>query len=371
MRISIITITGESNYGNSLQNYAVRYVLQSLGHNVSTIKTQYEINSSIKSKYNIKQYVKIVLKRTNYFYFLRKVKFKKFSNKYLNKTDVVVDEKHPTEINNCDCLVFGSDQIWNFTWGGRLCECIDFYTGGFAYDIPKISYSASIGANYIPEEKLNTFVENVKKFKAISVREDTAKEIINSLMDNDVMVTLDPTLMLSEKEWLKIAKKPKHVKENEKFMLVYFLGNMSDEIKEYYSLIAKKYDYRIVKLYNEYTDMENIESPEDFVIDPREFIWLVYNAKIVCTDSFHGSVFSMLFKKPFRCFDRSSNVANMSSRMDMLFLKFGIIDWCKGSVEENIDNILYTNYKNVDSILGKEKTIALDYLKGALELNEN
>lgn len=366
MNINIVTITGEANYGNSLQNYAVRKVLENLGNTVFTLKTQYEPKFTLFSRHNLKQYAKIVLKKSNYYCFIRKIKFKKFSNKYLNKTPYVINEKKPELLSNCDLIVFGSDQIWNFTWGGRLCDGINFYTGGFNQEIPKIAFSASIGADYIPDDKMELFLTNISKFNAISVREEQAKTILDKIIENEVTVTIDPTLMISKQEWMRIQKKPSYVKENEKFILTYFLGKKTSSVDSYIEKYARITNCKIINLYNEYEKAENIKSVNDFCIDPQEFIWLVNNSQMVFTDSFHGSVFSIIFEKNFRCFQRSKEVENMSSRMDTLFSLMQIDSWCKGSLNENFDAIQKYDYTNVASIIKMKQEFVNDYLSKEL-----
>ena len=368
MDINIVTITGESNYGNSLQNYAVIKTLESLGNNVFTLKTQYEPRFTVFSRNNLKQYIKVLFKRSNYFCFIRKFKFHIFSNKYLNKTKYVVNENKPELSKKCDLLVFGSDQIWNFTWGGRLCEGIDFYSGGFAPDIPKIAYSASIGASYIPDEKKEKFSQNLSGFKCISVREEQAKDILSELIDNKTTVTIDPTIMLSKNDWDKIAKKPSYINKNEKFILTYFLGEKSNEVKDYIKEFSEKNSFRIINLYNEYEDYNNIASVNDYCVDPREYIWLIKHSQIVFTDSFHGSVFSIIFHKNFRCFQRSKNIESMSSRMDTLFSTMKTSDWCNGDVNETFESLTKYDYKDVDTIIKEKRDFAKSYLKYALSI---
>lgn len=116
MKVKVITITGESNYGNSLQNYAVIQTLNSLGCEAQTVKTEYEPNFTKLCKKNLKIYTKVALKIKNYHWFKRQMRFKKFSNRYLCKTEKVYSETAPTAVDDCDAIIFGSDQIWNFLW---------------------------------------------------------------------------------------------------------------------------------------------------------------------------------------------------------------------------------------------------------------
>lgn len=371
MNIKIITITDDdSNYGNSLQNYAVKKILENFNHSVETIKTEYYHSFKKISKENIKIFAKILLKHGDYQRTIRRIKFSVFSNRYLSRSKITVEEKNPKLDEACDCLVFGSDQIWNFTWGGRLCENIDYFTGGFSPNTPKISYSASVGADYIPDKYKERFIENVSRFKAISVREDKAKEIVEDLLDKDVVVTIDPTLMLDKSHWMKIAKKPKYIKK-QKYILTYFLREISHETNRLIQTISDKFGLEVINLCSEQCSWEKIKNPKHVTTDPCEFIWLVANCQLMLTDSFHACVFSILMDKPFRCFERiEDGVESMSSRMDTLFHMFSIDDWCVGDVNEDIDHIFYKDYSKVESVLKEKRQFALDYLKKALDNNE-
>lgn len=367
MKVKVITITGESNYGNSLQNYAVIQTLNRLGCEAQTVKTEYEPNFTKLCKKNLKIYTKVALKIKNYHWFKRQMRFKKFSNRYLCKTEKVYSETAPTAVDDCDAIIFGSDQIWNFTLGERMKNGISFYTGGFDFNGLKIAYSASVGADYIPEDFRDIMSKNLSSFAAISVREQQARDIVGSVTDVPVDVTVDPTLMLDKSQWLKIAKKPKYVHNGEHFVFTYFLGTQSDSVKDYISAVGKKYNLRVISLQSEWTEQSDIFNVDIYSTSPDEFLWLVANCDIVFTDSFHGSVFSIINEKPFRFFDRNTDfVGNMSSRLDTLFDKFQIDSWCRGNTAENIDDVFYKNYSNVPQTLSNERAHALSYLKNAL-----
>ncbi len=369
MKVGIITITGEANYGNSLQNYALLKTLKDLDLDSYTIKTEYETNYKTINKVNVKRYLKILLKKGDYVNLIRRIKFSSFSSKYLNKTKKICYESNP-ELSGFDYLVFGSDQIWNFTWGGRIADNINFFTGGFSKEIPKISYAASIGVDFIPEEYKDTFVENISRFKSVSVREQTGKSIVESLTDKKALVLLDPTLLVSKNDWLSMAKKPKFVNVRDNYILTYFLGDVNQNLKDYIEKVSKVYNYKIIDLKSEWFNSDCLSNKAFLTADPSEFLWLISNCKILFTDSFHGSVFSILFEKSFRCFQRDSNEFGMLSRMDTLFNLLNISDWCKGDLNENIDHVFYKDYSSVNEALSQKKQESIDYLKGALGINE-
>lgn len=368
MEVKIITITGESNYGNILQNYAVKTILEKIGCNVETVKTEYEYGFGSTNMDHLKKILKIILKHGDYLRIIRERRFKSFSDEYLNKSLSVCMESSPKIESECDCLVFGSDQIWNFTWGGRLAWNINYFTGGFSQNIPKIAYSASIGADFIPKEYQSVFSENISKFKAISVREEKAVEIIKELTGIEALVTIDPTLMLDKSDWIKVAKKPKYIRNQEKFILTYFLGQETDEVHNLVEKLAKEKNLKIVNLNIETLPNEKIKNPDYFTTAPSEFIWLVANCEIMFTDSFHGSVFSILMSKPFRCFNRAEEgVESTMSRMDTLFDMFSIKEWCTGNADEDIEHLFFCEYSNVKSVLEEKRRFSVNYLRKELD----
>lgn len=361
MKVEIITITGETNYGNRLQNYAVEQTLKNLGVDVVTFNACPLGFRALK--FELKILIKYIIKRGNYFRDFRFISFNKFNRKYIHSVS-----KH---LSDADFVVCGSDQIWNFTLNFSQ-ERRDLYFARFVPPEKRIAYSASIGADYIPNKYKTDFVKGIKEMKKISVREYKGADIIKTLTGRQVDVTLDPTLMLNKTQWIKIAKKPNYVKRKRKFILTYFLGEVQstrDDIRAYVKKIAKKYDLEIISLYHEWTPKEYVVNVKHFYTSPQEFVWLFANCELVITDSFHGCVFSIIMNKPFRCFDRKENgMQDMNSRMKSLFALFNIPNYCYGRTDEDLDNIFKKNYKYVETVLQEEKRKANEYLKGALNI---
>ena len=367
MKIAIVTITGEANYGNSLQNYAVERTFQKMNCKSVTLVTESEtfivrIKSIIYSALFDKSH--IYIKKQKEPLTLRRKRFRKFNKKFLNM-------KAERSFDDYDFVVCGSDQIWNFTFS-KIKNNIPFYFGQFVPKNKRISFSASIGTDEIPSEYLSTAKKGFEEMKSVSVREEKAKQIIEELTGRkDVVVTIDPTLMLSVDEWRKISKQPKYIEPKQKILLTYFLGDMSEEVNRFIVKISKTYDLKIVNLRSEWIAYDKSVNDE-YYTDPSEFLWLIEHCELVMTDSFHGCVFSTIFRKPFRWFSRNQkNLANMNSRMDTLFNKLNLGEWCIGTVEEPVDNIMYSDFNGVEDRIKSEQEILSDYLRGALGINEN
>lgn len=178
----------------------------------------------------------------------------------------------------------------------------------------KNSFSASFGIREISDELKEYYKNNLLEMQNISVREDRAKEIIKELTGRtDVEVLIDPTMMLTAEEWDKVSKKPRKL-TTDKYILNYFLGNLSEERRKKIEKVATQNDCTIINLMD--------KNDQLYASGPSEFLYLVKNAFMICTDSYHGSIFSIIYNKPFVVFDRKDNIVNMNSRLETLLSKF-------------------------------------------------
>lgn len=363
MKIGIITLYGHTNYGNKLQNYALQQVLKQEGIESETIEILFTKSLSSKIKLLIIKFLSLILiktkyrKKKRYATVLRLKKFIKFSNEYINVSKFkIIDYKIPKQLDkNYNFFITGSDQVWNPELDNKE---LDIYFLNFTSKEKRVSYAPSFGSSYIPREKQNYYKRNLEQMNMLSVREVAGQEIIRDLIDTNVPVLIDPTLMLSKEEWLKIAKKPKWLK-GEKFILTYFLGEKSTYIEERIEQIAKTKSLKIINL----LDFKNYQA---YCSDPSEFLSLINNAELFCTDSFHGVVFSTIMETPFIVFERSDHHISMNSRLETILDKFNFNDrWEYNVLDENIFSVDFSKSK---AIIDSEKQKALNFLSQALNL---
>lgn len=356
-KIGIATIVGQANYGNRLQNYALDSVLRNLGFDTVTFIDPLKPPCSMKKW--IKQEVKRIFGLRDGYMLRRFRQFGKWDKRHLQWQDY-------HRASDCDYVVLGSDQIWNPNfWFIR--SALDFYFGTFVEPSKRVAYAASIGADHVPTEDQADFARRLNEIKAISMREVQGAMLVNKLTGRDVPVVLDPTMLLTPEQWTEYEKAPKY-KMKSNFLLTYFLGDLSAERRAYIQQIADQNHLQWIPLESEWADKP--ENKKYYMTTPDEFLWLVRHCQLMLTDSFHGSVFSILFNKPFRCFAREDDNLDMGSRLDTLFGSLGIGDWCRGSVQEDPDHIFYKDYASVPAVLERERQFALDYLKNALEIHE-
>lgn len=344
-KVGIITLFGEYNFGNRLQNYAVQEVLKKFGLEVETIK-YIGINDFVAIEENDTQKSRLM-------------KFKEFNKNIKFAEEILYREYDVSEglSEQFDYFVMGSDQIWNFTFDKIFSEKA---FASFAPQEKKISFSASFGVNYVPEKNSELYKmckEKIEDIKAISVREDAGKEIIKELTGRtDVEVLVDPTMMLEQNDWEKLMKKPENLK-TDKFIVKSFLGTSSDKIWEEICRISEENDCEII-------DISDKNSPY-YNMGPAEFLYLEKNAFLVATDSFHACVFSILFSTPFIVFERDDNeLESMYSRIETLLKTFKLENRIfKGTIE---NDVFENDYKNAHKQLEKERQRVMDFLKKAL-----
>ena len=223
-KIGIITSISKGNYGNKLQNYALLKTLKDLGYEVETVNRKKEDKVKLIF-YKLKTLIRDILK-INYRSGIcrRENIFRKFDKKYLNISRYWTHENHyKSGINEeFDYFVCGSDQIWNPMYDTCLAD-MEGATAYFAPSEKRIAYAASFGVGELPKKYMNMFKELLKDMKKISVREESGARIIRDILNVNVSVVLDPTLLLSKEEWCNFQNKP-NVELPEKYIATYFIG---------------------------------------------------------------------------------------------------------------------------------------------------
>lgn len=354
-KIAVLTINDDTNYGNRLQNYAVQENLKRFKIEVETISNQNGIIGKKRFKKLLKNQIKKVLsispeiKRYNYFMeFNKNIKYSKY---YIDKDHIPENLK-----DKYDCFITGSDQVWNPNFG-RMSD-IDFLT--FAPKEKRNSFSASFGISEISLEMKEYYKERLEGINNISVREEAGKKIVEELTGRkDVQVLVDPTMLLTAEEWDKVSKEPKQLK-TDKYILNYFLGELSETRKKEIDRIAKENNCKVINILDK-------NSPF-YQTGPSEFLYLEKNAFLICTDSFHSSVFSILYNRPFIVFDREDSLVSMNSRIETLINKFNLKNrkFTGKITEENLKH----DYAEAYRILEEERKKSDDFLRKALDIKE-
>lgn len=359
--IGIVTLYGNYNYGNKLQNYAVQTIFEGLGLSVVTINTEKD-EYIADTKKMIKYFLSLFgIKRfENDKDFLlnvrREIIFKKFSSKYLKVKKF--NSKNDCSIKDeCSSFVTGSDQVWN-DWN-LPSENLNFYFLQFVEKNRRIAISPSFGVSFIKKNYEEIYRQGLNGFNLLSCREIQGKEIIQQYTDTECEVLLDPTMIVDKEHWEKILY-PCALKPKNKYLLVYMLGTLDEDYKNYIIDIKERY-----KLDDVYLMDKRVK--ESFLIDPCQFLYLIQEAAIVLTDSFHATVFSIIFERPFLCFQRKGLEFAMESRIDGLLKQFNLENRKYGLCD--INNLLTVNFLDSKQVLIKEKFKFYNYIRNALRLN--
>lgn len=347
-KAAILTITNSGlNFGNRLQNYALQQTLQEQRVEVETIISAKAVKKSlILSK--CRRLIKIVSKRD-----LRSRYFNEFNKKYVHRSSTVRYENINEYVfaDKYDIFIAGSDQVWNPNFHFNS----DFEFASFAPENKRYSYAASIGVSEIKEEQREQFIRNVKGMKAISVREADSVELIKKLTGrDDALLHVDPVMLLDRSCYEEMECAPPQGLP-EKYLLVYFLGAVPEEYKINISKLSKALGTEIVEL-------SESKGSKYYGIGPQHFLYVINHAQYICTDSFHGSVFSILFHKNFSMLQRVGRDVEMNSRILTLAQKFAL--------EQRIDNALNLeiaqapiDYAKIDKILEEERRKSKEYLR--------
>lgn len=352
LKVGIVTINDDDNYGNRLQNYAVQEILKKANSEPITLKNEIVLNSKKLFLLRIPKFLLYRYKKNKERNKERALKFKEFNKNINFSKNIVLPFSKISK--KYDFFIAGSDQIWKPTYG-RMRD-VDFLC--FANDNQKISFSASFGISELPENKKEYAKKNLDTFKAISVREDAGKKIVKELTGReDVEVLVDPTMLLSAEEWDLVSKRPEQLK-SDKYILNYFLGELPEEWNKEIKRIAKENNCEIINILD--------KSSQFYKTGPSEFLYLEKNAFLICTDSFHSCVFSIIYDKPFINFNRTDDRVNMNSRLDTLLTKFNLSN--RRFKNKITEELLICDYSEAKKILEKEKEKSMKFLKKALEI---
>lgn len=353
--IGILTWHYYTNFGSALQAYALKKIIK------KKISSNVEIIGYRNSQFGITSYARMCLK-----VFLSKslgVFFKRFRFSYaLFQKDFLEDNKlfydcFPSE-PAFSHIICGSDQIW----APNVFNPIYFANFADGSKLRKVSYAASIGLNAIPENLIGEYKRLLSDFSFISVREETGAQLLKYKCGIEkVEVVLDPTFLLPVSEYKNMERR---VKAKKPYIFCYFL-NKDHKYEQNVKKYAKEHNLKIVGWSAKDDDKKWLGNYD--WIGPCEFLWLVHHADTIMTDSYHGTIFSLLFHKNFYTFERFSHndPINQNSRIFQLDKLFNIKDRIINDSSEMVCSTY--DYANFEEKLLKERKRSLDFLKRALQ----
>jgi len=353
-KIGIVTLNGYFNYGNRLQNYALQKAIENQGYEVDTIRLN-RLNWFKKKKFNLgeikRKYQNPSLFQSNK---NRERIFSEFSNNYINETEEIYNIHDDLSVLNnlFDLFFVGSDQVWNPAMNSESSA----YFLQFANSKKRFSYSASFGVAELDSKLTNKYKAWLADFNMISVRENEGANLVEKLTGKKPPVLSDPTVLLNKDEWLSISEKPDNV-YGKNYLLTYFLGEIPQEYKLQINNISKLYNLEMINL-------ADVSDTETYETGPSEFIEYINNCTLFCTDSFHGTLFSIMFKKPFIAYRRKGGKSTFS-RIETLLNTYNF----QYRKNEHIDSesVLNIDFSHVDKILNLEREQGYNFIKNAVE----
>ena len=357
MKIAILTWLHNGNYGTVLQAYALQRYLRDQGFEVNNI----DLHPTVVQK------VKNLIKQRNPFNLFIE-KFEDMLNRKAcpDKEMLCLTQKyhHFSELkeisNSYDAYICGSDQIWSPT----------YFSPSYFFDFVeeskrKIAYACSFGVKEIPSQKELKMKKLIKRFRFISVREQSGVDILKKLIGNEVVVNVDPTMLLNSASWENIVAD--RLVEGE-YMFCYFLS-YNKSYWEKCIQIASSLNLKLVFV---------PKTKESYSIDgfkfsdagPAEWVSLIKNAKFVATDSFHGCVFSIIHRRNFMVFKRfdDNKKESRNTRVYNLLNTYGLQECLVDNVNSYRPIIISDNDYN--KVIDKVNANALQskkWLMNALE----
>ncbi len=359
-KIAILTQPLGINYGGILQNYALQTVLKKLGFFPVTINRW--------NNYSIPWF------RMQIYYFkLHKVFYKdnfKFIKKHINLTEKLDSDKKfykHVKNNHYDGFVVGSDQTWRPDYSPNIYNYfLDFLKDTPSNGIKKIAYASSFGKEeWTYDEKTTHEVkELVKQFNAVSVREDSGVDLCKKYLDIEAIHVLDPTMLLTKEDYRKLYKNK--IYQDRKGIFVYVLDK-TDNKEAIIRKVSQEKELDIFINQPLFTKKGKKTSVKNRIYPPLEtWVKAFDDADFIITDSFHGTVFSILYQKPFFAIpNQVRGVARFTSLLKPLGLENRIINSVDDISEELLNRSI--DYDKVFKSLKEMQLKSLEFLTKALQ----
>lgn len=369
-KVAIMTWYSYRNFGTALQAAAMPYVISKLGYKPFNISYDPE---PVQRKNNRvrRSLVKRIIKRAKWVFGPRPLAskernaaFDRFISSNLNFTEEVAGNELVKLSDFFDAFVCGSDQIWS-----PRCFDAHYYLDFVSNPSKKIAYAPSFGCESITDNRMASRIASlIQKFGSIAVREKTGASIVEHLIGVRPQVVLDPTLLLDAEEWQGFSN-PYPINTEEPYCLFYFLGSYSGNRRAAYK-IAESRGLKVLEIP---VFQQQIRQPSTLGADigPAEFVSLIRDAELVCTDSFHGMVFATILNSQFVPFERfepegkDSQNTRVYNYLDVVGLKKILLTRAQlGNWRDYADPFI--DFETVMCRIRTQREESLQYLKNAL-----
>jgi len=354
IRVGILTQHFLFNYGGIVQNYALQQVLIKQGYEPLTFEHDTCYTRFRWFLRTVKQiFANRSLRNLPQYPYKGRVGHRRFIDFIINNIKSVTIHDFSTTTHNkyrCDAYITGSDQVWRpaFNLGERI---YNMYLNFVPDDVRKVAYAASFGVSEweYTDEQTTKCKDLVRKFNAVSVREESGVKLCQKYLGVSAVQVLDPTLLLEKDDYEKVCR---DIPKGKPVLFVYIL-EMSDKLQEAINYIAKQKQLKIKTVYagNGVKEEDSIEK------------WLAgfRDAEYVITDSFHGMVFSIIFNKEFSIvMNHGGGTSRYKSLLSLIGLENRIVN-DKNIVTDCIDwNFINEKIKDL-------RKQSIDFIKHAME----
>lgn len=368
-KVGILTFHASYNCGSMLQTYAMQTYLDKLGYDCEIIDFSTKEQKKLYSLYTKKRTLKYLIRDFIFYCHHNRIE-NNFKQYELFKTDVFHLSKTSAEtkedicIDEYNCIIAGSDQIWNIT----IDDFDDVYFLPWD-EIKKIAYAPSFGAKNPAEysDCIEKYIDLMNKFDYLSVREKNGQKWIRELTGRDVPVVLDPTLLIEKEDYASIVSDELSLPEE---YIFFYCPSYSISINKMVKKISKKYNLPVIAFnskpyYLRGMNFDGFKLP-DFE-DPKAYLQLMKNAEMVITTSFHGTVFSTIYRKKFWVIKNGGMYGN-DDRVMTLLSDLAITDrLIELPFDEEFNYMKSVDYSEYEKRLEKLKNKSQTYLKLALE----
>ena len=302
MKIGIMTFQETTNYGALLQTMALQKAIQMIGGDSELIR--YKCNEIVKRELPgsifdngffhapISLMTRIIQQR-------KYRKMERFKHEHCKLSEAEYSRSTiSSALIQYNRFLVGSDIVWELNvTGGDTAFYLDFVNDSSL----KYSFSSSFGYDHVPDQYLEVTKKLLSDFNVISVRENEGANIIQNLLGRKVLVTADPTILLTADLWRKYELSYHSLRDKE-YVLVYFDDNSGSAIA-FAKKIAKSKGLNIVYIRNSLRGIDGVKTIRDASVE--QFLWLIDNAKVIVTGSYHGVLFSINFNKEFYYVNRA------------------------------------------------------------------
>ncbi len=358
MRVGIITWHYYPNVGSCLQAFALQKYLLSCGYFAEFINYREFHRPKLEKIRSLLCDFDFIIphflsSKINY-------KFVHFINKFLIQGKKIKSYKElNTILDNYDVFICGSDQIWAPSVFNKA-----YFLEFVGNDKKKISYAPSIGLPVIPKDKQAIYHSLLSRFDKISIREETGRKLLSNI-GIESQVVCDPTFLLSSKQWEEYLnlKTIKHTQSHKPYIYCYFLGKNKNH-RELLKIISDRTSLKVFGFSGFKEDKQYFDVTLDN-FGPIEFLNYLKNANLVITDSFHGTAFSIIFKKDFYVFERFSkeDPINQNSRIYNILDKLYLHDRL---IVDSIPHINSIDYSKVLPLLENFRNVSKKFIIDSL-----